>query len=327
MEEPFVSIVIPTCNRQDLLVKAVKSCLVQDWPNLEIIIVDDGSSDDTRAMVESLYATDWKTHDIRYVFQENSGASSARNRGLGLAKGDYIQFLDSDDELLPGKLRKQVDFLENSNDADFQMCYCYGRMGEKVEGNCVRIGVEAVTVKDLLVHLVSRSVHVMQTSAPLWRRSFLIQHEGWNPEIGLGDDLEYYVRLMCSVEHFGFIPEELFFVREHQSSRLSADTMNRKSLLSAIKTQKLVQACLGRAGYWSSEIRAMFWGAIRIRYANCLSYGTAEDVEEFEEWLRNLGRGDRTFRHFFVLIVLRRLFGAKAILFLHKGFVGLREQF
>jgi glycosyltransferase involved in cell wall biosynthesis len=291
---------------------------------LEVLIVDDGSSDGTKATVESFLEGEWEDRNIRYVFQDNSGASSARNNGLVLAEGDYVQFLDSDDELLPGKLKKQVSFLHGPNNSGCQMCYCYGRMGESVGGDCERIGGEAASVEELLLRLASREVHVMQTSAPLWRRSYLIQHNGWNPEIGLGDDLEYHVRLMCSVELFGFVPEELFFVRVHQENRLSRDTMARESLTSAVRTQQSVQACLERGGYWHSGIRARFFGKMRIVYANCLSYGTREDVAKLETWLKGVGDGDSTFRKLFILICCRRLFGGKVLLFLHQRLMKLR---
>ena len=322
-----VSVVIPTFNRLDYLIKAVESCIAQKWSNLEIIIVDDGSQDGTKAKIEAQLKEEWKNCGIHYLFQENSGASSARNVGLKVAEGDYIQFLDSDDELLPGKIQKQVTYLEEPANANCQMCYCYGRIGEYADNKYQRIGVETTSAKDLLRQLVSRTTHVMSTPAPLWRKSYLNINYYWNTELALGDDLEYSVRLTCDLERVGFIPQELFFVREHQGSRLSTDNMTQKSLASAILTQKLIHSCLIRSGYWSSEISEPFFDGVRILYSNCLCYGDEDDIIVFESWLQEISRGASTFRRLNFLISFRRLFGAKALLGIHQGIIKFRQLF
>ena len=323
----LVSVIIPTYNRLDLLKKAIESCLAQSCLNLEIIIVDDGSQDGTKAMVEARLKGEWKDCGIRYMHQENGGASLARNHGLSLAVGDYIQFLDSDDELLPAKIRTQLTYLEDPANQKRQMCYCFGRMGEYAEGECQRIGIEAAHVEDLLECLVSRTTHVMPTTSPLWRKSFLDTNKGWDIELGLGDDLEYFLRLTCVLDGFGFIPEELFFVRVHQASRLSADNMTRKSLLSAIRTQELVHTCLDRSGFWTPRMKRSFFSGIRVLYANCLFYGDMADVFAFEKWLKEIGRDDPAFRELKFLMSFRGLFGEKVLLGLHQGIMKLRELF
>ena len=324
MEFTKVSIIIPTYNRRDLLPLAVESCFAQDYPALDIIIVDDGSTDGTAPVVEELLQGDWKDRGIRYVYQANAGASSARNHGLSLALGEYVQFLDSDDELFPSKLQKQVAELEGPSNAGRQMCYCYGRLGESVEGSCTRLGGAATTIGELVVELVSRATHVMSTPAPLWRKSYLDNSLGWNERIGLGDDLEYYLRLVCRMGSFAFVSQELFFVREHSASRLSADGMTQKSLASATLTQKCIHQTVIRAGYWTPEIKRSFAGALRGVYANCLTYGDRGDIIELESWIQMIGHGEATFRELKVLILLRKVIGAKSLLALHRSYMKLR---
>jgi glycosyltransferase involved in cell wall biosynthesis len=102
-----VSVIIPTYNRKNLILRAIHSVINQTYQDFEIIVIDDGSTDGTKDAL-SVYK------DIRYFYQENRGISSARNRGLAEAKGDYIAFLDSDDEWIPEKLAIQVKILDEN---------------------------------------------------------------------------------------------------------------------------------------------------------------------------------------------------------------------
>ncbi|HXJ20302.1 MAG TPA: glycosyltransferase family 2 protein [Polyangia bacterium] len=105
MNNGLVSVVIPSYNRAYCLPRAVDSVLHQTHPNVEVIIVDDGSTDDTGAVVSARYGGDPR---VRYHRQQNAGISGARNAGLALATGDYVALLDSDDEWLLWKLELQI---------------------------------------------------------------------------------------------------------------------------------------------------------------------------------------------------------------------------
>jgi glycosyltransferase involved in cell wall biosynthesis len=103
---PLVSTIIPTFNRREEIVYAVRSVLAQTYPAIEIIVVDDGSIDSTAEMVER-----WWGDRVRILRKPNGGVASARNVGLAVARGEYFAFLDSDDEWLPTKIETQVAFL------------------------------------------------------------------------------------------------------------------------------------------------------------------------------------------------------------------------
>ncbi|MGB5334031.1 MAG: glycosyltransferase family 2 protein [Woeseiaceae bacterium] len=114
---PTVSVVIPAYNRADSLADAITSVTGQLFEDLEIIVVDDGSTDDTRTVVEGLADA-----RIRYVRHDiNKGANAARNTGIGLAQGRYIAFQDSDDRWHPDKLQRQVSACEDSG---ARSCFC-----------------------------------------------------------------------------------------------------------------------------------------------------------------------------------------------------------
>ena|SRR5579859_8189540 len=97
-----VSVIIPTYNRERFVAKAIESVLNQTFDDLEVIVIDDGSTDGTRRILESY------GERIRFICQENAGASAARNTGIEAAKGEWLAFLDSDDEWTPGYLAKQI---------------------------------------------------------------------------------------------------------------------------------------------------------------------------------------------------------------------------
>ena len=110
-ENPLVSVIIPTYNRGWILKEAIDSVLAQEFTDFELIVVDDGSTDNTQDILNSY------KEDIVVLRQDNKGVSSARNRGIVSASGRFIAFLDSDDLWLPGKLFVQVDFFNANPEA------------------------------------------------------------------------------------------------------------------------------------------------------------------------------------------------------------------
>ncbi|MEW6186166.1 MAG: glycosyltransferase family A protein, partial [Thermodesulfobacteriota bacterium] len=102
MSTPAVSVIIPTYNRAEFVIQAVESVFKQTFADFELILVDDGSSDETRAALEPY------SDCITYLYQSNRGVSSARNLGLKIAQGKWLAFLDSDDLWLPEKLEGQM---------------------------------------------------------------------------------------------------------------------------------------------------------------------------------------------------------------------------
>lgn len=109
----FVSVIIPTYNTGQYICDAIDSVVNQSYENFEIIVVDDGSSDNTKQILKP-YMT-----RIKYIYQDNGGRASARNTGIRVAQGKYIAFLDSDDLWTSGKLEKQIMIMEENEEIDF----------------------------------------------------------------------------------------------------------------------------------------------------------------------------------------------------------------
>lgn len=116
MEENLLSVVIPSYNRADKIERSVRSVLNQNYRNLEVIVVDDGSEDNTANVIKGI-----RDSRVRYIYQKNAGACAARNNGIRHARGEYIAFHDSDDIWHLDKLKKQMPILLN-NQADIVFC-------------------------------------------------------------------------------------------------------------------------------------------------------------------------------------------------------------
>ncbi|MGI8385430.1 glycosyltransferase family 2 protein [Robertmurraya sp. P23] len=114
---PKVSVIIPSYNSERTIVRTVSSCLNQTYSDLEVIVIDDGSTDSTGEILKQI-----KDERLKYFYFENSGRSEARNKGIHRAKGDYIQFLDSDDTLHSEKIEKGLSILEHDNTFDAVQC-------------------------------------------------------------------------------------------------------------------------------------------------------------------------------------------------------------
>jgi glycosyltransferase involved in cell wall biosynthesis len=117
--KPLVSILIPAYNAETWIADTIKSAIAQTWVDKEIIVVDDGSTDQTLAV-----ARQFASKEVAVVTQQNQGASAARNHALSLSQGDYIQWMDADDLLSPDKVEKQMGAQIKRRMLSFFRCIC-----------------------------------------------------------------------------------------------------------------------------------------------------------------------------------------------------------
>lgn len=150
---PIVSVVIPVYNSQDYIKECLGSVLAQTYKRIEIIIVDDGSTDQTGIIINDLIN---KNKHISFIFvsQNNSGPSAARNKGIGYAQGDYIAFLDSDDQWYPSKLEKILAEFEKDNELDIiSSLYSIGEntVCKEIPGSLEYISLRKLLFKNALL--------------------------------------------------------------------------------------------------------------------------------------------------------------------------------
>jgi hypothetical protein len=182
VDRPFVSVIIPTCDRRELVKRAVASVLTQTMPSFEVIVVDDGSTDGTREALADL------DERLRYRWQPNRGAPSARNTGVRLARGEIVAFLDSDDVWLPDHLETLVGALER-HPAAILASTCPGSL---LAGR--QKPMRARLVDPLAETFMHHSLPGF-TSCVAARREALVTAGGFDERLKVGDDPDMWLRL------------------------------------------------------------------------------------------------------------------------------------
>lgn len=211
---PKVSVITITYNRAPLLPTAITSVLNQTFQDFEYVIVDDASHDDTPSVVAGL-----RDPRIRYIRQEhNGGEAHARNTGVTHAQGEYIAFLDDDDEWLPEKLALQVTVLENSP-ATVGAVYT-GRLN--IDGKTKQVtGVCKPQQRGNLLQFLLRNGNPITLSSVLLRKECFSEIGLFDEQIVYGPDYDMWIRL-AGIYHFECIPEPLVKYTVHRES-LSGD--------------------------------------------------------------------------------------------------------
>lgn len=205
-----VSVIIPTYNRADFVREAITSVLGQDYPDLETLVVDDGSRDGTAAVVSGFGPA------VQYVWQENRGVSAARNRGVAASTGDLIAFLDSDDLWLPHKVFVQVAYFEAH--AAAQACHTdevWIRRGVRVNERRVH------RKQDGWQFLASLPRCLISPSAIMMRRTLWNRLGGFDESLPACEDYDLWLRLTAVVP-VGFLPQRLVIKRGGHADQLSS---------------------------------------------------------------------------------------------------------
>jgi glycosyltransferase involved in cell wall biosynthesis len=209
MKNPLVSVIIPTYNRIKYVSAAIDSVLQQDFTDYELILVDDGSTDQTRDLVRDKYGS-----RLSYHYQTNRGRSVARNYGASIARGTYLAFLDSDDYWHPRKLSEQVDyFIKEKNPKLALVCCSVMQIDENGEFQRNRpIGRHPhLKEYDLEAFFYSQIVYASPSNALLKRDCFEMVG-GYDPDLEYGEDWDLIIRLRARW-NFGYINKPLLFYR------------------------------------------------------------------------------------------------------------------
>jgi glycosyltransferase involved in cell wall biosynthesis len=194
-----VSVIIPTYNDGDTLQRAINSVFDQTYSDFEIIVIDDGSTDDTAEKVE-----DYESDRLEYVVhKENKGGSAARNTGIKRASGEYMAFLDADDEWMPDKLEVQISELESKSEK-WVGIYCDKENITSMKSNFENILSSMIfevgeQIKEGGTELLPRVFKMeieLGSSTLVIKRETIERMEGFDPDFRRHQDLEFVVRLL-----------------------------------------------------------------------------------------------------------------------------------
>lgn len=222
----MVSVVIPVFNGERYIAEAINSIIQQTYNKIEIIVVDDGSKDNTAEIVKAF-------NQVRYIYQENQGVSAGRNIGMSVAGGDYLAFLDADDLYIPEKVEKQVDILKNNPDVD--VVYNDGIEADKNKRIINILKSECVFENrlDFAAFLLFRQIIPVPASIMI-RRKCIEDKIFYNKKYKQAEDYEYIIRLALRYK-FKYIPEPLYIYRRHENNLTNAHGLQQQGELSVLR--------------------------------------------------------------------------------------------
>ena len=219
---PRVSVVIPTYNMAHFLSEAIESVLQQSFRDFEIIVVDDGSTDNTSEVMAQFSSR------VKYVRRENGGPSAACNGGDDIAQGRYLLFLDADDTLMEGALEKAVSVMDGAPQAGF----CYGQVRYMdVDGKELKLVHEwpersgLVTARQIMLELVN--LHFILPSAAFFRRDCFREVGRFDESLGYSEDTELFAR-MAKRYPVVYVAEPLVWRRKHGGAITAKPDLDRQ---------------------------------------------------------------------------------------------------
>lgn len=229
----LVSIIIPVYNSEDYLERTIQSAIDQTWENKEIIIIDDGSDDRSLAIAKK-----YESAFVKVITQKNNGAASARNKGLSIATGDYIQFLDSDDILSSNKIEVQINAL---NDSPGMLAVCstvhfYDGTNHMVQVPSTYEDSFLFSSNDPVEFLINLwggnglGASMIQTNSWLIPIDIIKKNDPWMEFYSPDDDGEYFCRLLLSSKGIIYTKNCYNYYRRYKSSRSLSNRASLKAL-------------------------------------------------------------------------------------------------
>lgn len=277
---PLVSILIPAFNAESLLPQTLHSALNQSWENIEVIVVDDGSTDRTLERSNSI-----RSHKIKVIHQENGGQSSAFNRAMREAQGDYFEFLDADDVLAHNKIELQMALADKMG-PEFMFSGAWTRFQNKIEEAifCPEPVWRDLTPVDWLVESWMGG-GMMHGAAWLTSRKVAERGGPWDESLSLINDLDYFPRLLLASKGVMFCPGARSYYRSGRDS--VSNQRSPKACISAFKALRLSREALlqvedsprTRLACATSLQRFVFW----------IYPDGAEFIKDAEREIRQLG--------------------------------------
>jgi glycosyltransferase involved in cell wall biosynthesis len=216
--KPLVSILVPAFNAGKWIADAIGSAMAQTWPNKEVIVVDDGSCDETLSIARAC-----ASKEVKVVSQANQGAAAARNQAYTICQGDYIQWLDADDLLAPDKIAKQMEAVEHGTGPRTLLSSAWGMFmhrPHKTRFSPTPLWCDLTPV-EWLIRKMGQNLS-MQTATWLVSRELTEVTGPWNTQLHVDDDGEYFCRALLGSNGTKFVREaHVLYRKTADAGRLS----------------------------------------------------------------------------------------------------------
>ncbi len=244
---PIVSIIIPTYKHRDYILDALNGAFAQTFKNYEVIVVNDGSTDDTAEVLRPLI----ETGKIRYIEQPNAGQAAARNRGLAEAKGKFVALLDDDDRWPSDKLEWQVECLS----AHPESVLVYG-LGQDLGSPENIFPIGTAPSGDVRLKFAEEN-HIRSPGVTLIRTEALRAVGGFDETIWGVDDWDLYLRLSC-IGDFSYLPSLALYYRTHEGNASHDILRLYKNAVLLCKKHARLFSSLGISGSMPSRMKRYF---------------------------------------------------------------------
>jgi len=215
--KPLVSILIPAYNAEQWIANCLRCAIEQTWPNKEIIVVDDGSKDETLAM-----ARKFESGTLKVLTQENQGAAATRNKAFSVSQGDYVQWLDADDLMAPDKTSKQMEIVERGCGKRTLISGAWGYFMHRPNRAVFQRGPlwQDLSRAEWLMRKMEQNTY-MQTATWLVSRELAEAAGPWDTRLLGDDDGEFFCRVLLASEGTRFVPDAKVYYRQAGASSLS----------------------------------------------------------------------------------------------------------
>ena len=288
----MISVIMPAYNAEGYIREAIDSVLGQSFTDFELIIINDGSKDDTQAIAEEYVRID---NRVRVIRQENKGEAGARNRGIAAASGEYITFLDSDDLWMADFLLKMYEAIHMGKNREFVYC-----KSDTVfpDGTIQKADLHMIPEGKLSAYVTSwhELRFTFDMNSFLLRRSLLEKYAiGFDEGMIISPDIGFFMKILCVTKAYA-LSESLSFYRRHDGSA-TMQKWTPERWESTVEIYEPVEKYV-RAYYsdFLPEFQAMrnyrayrfIWGTVKEGYIE----KALEYIQRWAEYLRNFAQGD-----------------------------------
>nr|WP_199000996.1 glycosyltransferase family A protein [Flavobacterium sp. ASV13] len=243
MIKPLVSIIIPTYNRAYILRETIESILMQTYENWECIIVDDRSTDSTKELVNKLTINDNRFLFVTKPNEIVKGASSSRNIGLKLSKGEYIQFLDSDDVLASNKIQEQITVLSGQTNFTISTCKWgkFAQLNDSISLFENNQDYQNFRNSKEYFDLIGLYGGFFPCHSFLIHKELINLSGYWNENLTINDDGEFFFRVLLNCDQIIFVPTAYVLYRESSSNDNLSSLKTLDKALSLMNSWKIIE--------------------------------------------------------------------------------------